>query len=245
MDHEEKKKALPFPQSISTDLTVKARLFRWLRRYRKKKRGEITSLPTGHLAYRSEECSLQQYLHILRSRQLLSALELKRIKLSLSGLREIIPHLDPYFIRKVLRETRKETETLDAIRDKEKAIWEKAVEKQVRVIPGFDFKAVYQDFLVSPESDPHHTVAFLRPEYQRPLPDYVPPSLCMAEIYFFILLRMFRYQHGNSEQAPSQAEELIFTPEQLAQQLPTRKTWKHVLARWFPFFIRDWRGLGR
>ncbi len=107
-------------------------------------------------------------------------------------------------------------ETLEQVRDEgappyhrniydlaetEEQVWE-SMEKEI--LPGFNFNKARQVFFV----EHRDRILFLKPKYKKipppdfpedkpfPPPEYpVPGELYMAEVYFFVILRMFRRQY--------------------------------------------------
>lgn len=144
----------------------------------------------------NERPLVDSYLTMLCSRKLLCSHELRVLQAALQPLKELMPVVQAGIIERVRGEMAAPRQNKYTVRRDELKRWTWRRGNRCRtLIPGFDFARAYQHFLVTIDEDPDGTIRFLRPTDHKPLGRYVPPSLRMAEVFFFVVLRMYRYQH--------------------------------------------------
>jgi hypothetical protein len=126
----------------------------------------------------------ETYLSWLHGRGTLSSVELRELRSALEPLKARFPVLTTVeTVRNSMH-----TKTVDGLSREEKALW--AVKN---VFPWFDIAGATEMFLVSQE-EADRSVLFFRDEYRRKIHRFVSPRLAEAEVYFWILLQMYRLQ---------------------------------------------------
>jgi len=133
---------------------------------------------------------LDSYFENMIRLKLLSRDDVNLLEKALAPLLAIFPFLET--IETVREEIAQEGVTKDFIRSEERCNWLSAGSKGESFIAGFDFEKAYDHFLVTSEEDENRTVVFLGGKNSAQ--KYVPPSRADAETFFFVILRMFRYQ---------------------------------------------------
>ncbi|MEK7512373.1 MAG: hypothetical protein AAB575_05180 [Patescibacteria group bacterium] len=111
-------------------------------------------------------------------------------------LRTLLPFVDTDTVLDVMNEyTEPPKPTANQLAKKEEALWMNAIIEEEELIPRFDFMTAHVNFKVSPEQRTNR-VLFLKDEFAKPVePPEVPLKLVKGEMYFFIVLRMYRKQH--------------------------------------------------
>ena len=140
--------------------------------------------PKGHV--------VTAYLDMLVEEGFVSSVEHERLVAAFAGLTEQFSTIKSAAVDAVRKEMGRPENNKYVLKDKEEVFWRAALKKGKEPIPGFRIDEVRSHFLVTPETDPDKTVVFLRPEYQTRIRPYVPPSLRMGEVFFYVVLRMFR-----------------------------------------------------
>jgi len=128
---------------------------------------------------------LQMLLHQENKHARISPLEYATLEKALCQLKQLLPEPAPETIRKVREQIKDQSK--ETVAENEKLLWAQPDQP----ICEFDFHAAYQNFLAD---IPAEKIIFMKPEYSLPLPRHVPKNLENGEIYFFIILRMFRFQ---------------------------------------------------
>jgi hypothetical protein len=136
--------------------------------------------------------AVQAYLEMLRDESFISIDEFSRLEKAFRPLMKRYPYVRPAAIREVRNEMGRPENNKYVLRDKEETFWRNVRRKGEVPIPEFSPEEAVRLFHVTPDSDPNNTVVFLRPEYAKPISSYVPPSYRMGEVFFFVILRMFR-----------------------------------------------------
>lgn len=111
--------------------------------------------------------------------------------------------LDTRFIEKVrseMTQAAKQTpETVSVkrvIRDWEKKLWDDEAANGRTLIPGFNYPEAHARFVTRYKEDPNSRLLFLHKASDAELnsTSYVPANMELVEIYFFVVLRMIRFQ---------------------------------------------------
>jgi len=132
------------------------------------------------------------YVDMLKTEGFITPLEHEKLTLALAGLVEAFPKIKRGAVNAIRREMGRPENNKYVLCDKEKGWWKLAKKKGIVPIPRFDIDKALSNFLVTWREDPDRTVVFLRPEHEQPVPPYIPPSLRMSEVFFYVVLRMFR-----------------------------------------------------
>ena len=135
---------------------------------------------------------VESYLGMLCEEGFVSDFERERLQTALSGLLKCYPDVSAAAVRAVRNEMARPENNKYILRDKEARFWEQARKRGHAPIPGYGIEDGLEYFLVNPEDDPGRTVVFLRPEYEHPVEPYVPSCLRMGEVFYHVVLRMFR-----------------------------------------------------
>jgi hypothetical protein len=133
------------------------------------------------------------YVAMLLREEHISPRERELLDGALSPLVELFPDLTAGAVESVRKEMGRPGNSKHSLHEKEESFWRSALRAGRQPLPGFDVLHAAKVFRVTPESDPGKTVVFLRPEYRHPVAPYVPPAHRMAEVFFWIILRMFRW----------------------------------------------------
>jgi len=132
------------------------------------------------------------YLDMLKEESFISADERGKLERAFAPLMSRYPYVRPAAVRAVRKEMGRPENNKYVLRDKEETFWRNVRKRGEVPIPEFSPEEALTTFTVTPDSDPNHTVVFLRPEYAKPVSPYVPPSYRMGEVFFYVILRMFR-----------------------------------------------------
>jgi len=140
------------------------------------------------------------YLDLLLTHDIISWHEGAKLNKAVAPLIVLVPKLTEEMKEAVRSEFAKDNQpTKYGIADDERGLWKKAAREGRSLIPGFDLKASRKHFKVTDDRHARQTVRPLRPEWK---PDarmskipYVPSHLRQGEVFFFIILRMFRRQY--------------------------------------------------
>lgn len=140
------------------------------------------------------------YLDMLQEESFISVDERDKLESAFRPLMRRYPYVRPAAVRAVRKEMGRPENNKYVLRDKEENFWRNVRRRGEVPIPEFSPEDALTAFRVTPDSDPNRTVVFLRPEYAKPLSPYVPPSYRMGEVFFYVILRMFRrhlekYEH--------------------------------------------------
>lgn len=140
-----------------------------------------------------QEHILDTYIDTLTREKLISPKERLKLYEAITPLLEMFPDLPIEIIRSVRNEFSEDPKpTKYEIADEERELWKKATAKGITLIDGFNVVKAKNCFTVPKEKQPRK-VLFLRPEYERKVPiDDVPYALFKGEVFFYIILRMFR-----------------------------------------------------
>lgn len=152
--------------------------------------GTLTQTETDGIETPSH--AVQAYLEMLRDEAFISDDEFAKLANVFEPLMSKYPYVRPAAIREVRNEMGRPENNKYVLRDKEENFWNNVRRRGEVPIPGFSPEDAVRSFQVTPDSDPNRTVVFLRPEYAKPVTPYVPPSYRMGEVFFFVILRMFR-----------------------------------------------------
>ena len=138
------------------------------------------------------EHSLNPYIRMLRDKGVISKEEFEKLMLAVSPLMEIIPTVESDIVQAVRAEfAGNDKPVKDEIADMEEKLWRDAAVIGQSLIPGFNLERSRQHF-----TEPSRRIFFLRPELVRPVKESdVPYDLLQGEMFFFIVLRMFRRQY--------------------------------------------------
>ncbi len=132
------------------------------------------------------------YLDMLREESFISEDERSKLEGAFAPLVSRYPYVRPAAVRAVRKEMGRPENNKYVLRDKEENFWLNVRRRGEAPIPEFSPEEALKAFRVTPDSDPNNTVVFLRPEYAKPVSPYVPPSYRMGEVFFYVILRMFR-----------------------------------------------------
>ena len=136
--------------------------------------------------------AIESYLGMLCEEGFVSAFERERLQAALSGLLKLYPDVSASAVRSVRNEMARPDNNKYVLRDKEARFWGQARKRGHAPIPGYRIEDGLEYFMVNPEDDPGRTVVFLRPEYEHPVEPYGPSCLYMGEVFYHVVLRMFR-----------------------------------------------------
>jgi hypothetical protein len=137
--------------------------------------------------------AVQAYLEMLRDEEFVSLAEYEKLQEAFTPLMRKYPYVRPAAVRAVRNEMGRPENNKYVLRDKEETFWKNVRRRGAEVpIPGFAPEELLQRFHVTPHTDPDQTVVFLRPEFEKPVSPYIPPSLRMGEVFFYVVLRIFR-----------------------------------------------------
>ena len=127
---------------------------------------------------------------------LISWTEHAKIITAIEPLRRLLQFVDIDTILDVMNEYAEDPKpTVRAVAKMEESLWQNAEIAEEGLIPRFDFRAAHAHFKVAPEQRKNR-VLFLKDEFARPVePPEVPMELVKGEMYFFIVLRMYRRQY--------------------------------------------------
>lgn len=162
---------------------------------------------------------IDRYCDYLLEHADISPIERQRLATAIADLLRILPHVDQDVIEGVREEMTGElvdlspdlAESNDAVRKVvprtvskwEHALWAKSTET---LIPGFDLNIADDAFFVWLSEDPGKGISFLPKAKPRDILS-VPHWLDQGELFFFIVLRMFRQQHEKNERIREEAEQ--------------------------------------
>lgn len=159
--------------------------------------------------------SLDSYLTFLQEREFITTKELVVLTAALEPLRARFNGLST--VESVRNELRAKGATVDSLRRKEAAIWENK-----DVLEWFDLEKALDSFMADPSKVDTH-VCFLNEAARAGMHPYIDPELTNAELFFWIILRMYRLH------AESMPEDAIAPPppppKEVTSQEPTRRTW--------------------
>lgn len=115
---------------------------------------------------------------------------------AIQPLQILLPYVDTDTVLDVMAEYNEDPKpTIGQIAKKEEALWLDAAVREEPLIPHFDFRSAHANFKVPPEQRTMRVV-FIKDEFARPVePPEVPLKLVKGEMYFFIVLRMYRKQY--------------------------------------------------
>jgi len=126
---------------------------------------------------------------------LISWTEHAKIIVAIESLKRLLLFVDVDTVLDVICEYEDPNPTIRVLAKKEEALWLNAEIAEEEPIPHFDFKAAHAHFKVPPEQRTNRVV-FIKSEFTRPVePPEVPLKLVKGEMYFFIVLRMYRRQY--------------------------------------------------
>jgi len=77
--------------------------------------------------------------------------------------------------------------------EQEEALWRS--NNGLPVIPGVNYQKFHKRFICRPKDDPDCNILLFNKATKLELQEYAPVSMINARIYFFIILRIFRYQY--------------------------------------------------
>jgi hypothetical protein len=162
-----------------------------------RKPGRMAFPPEGHGAgeqpAEAPAHPVEAYARMLKKEGFVSEREYEQLALAIAPLLRLVPDLPQAAVAAIRKEMGRPENNKHVLRDKEESFWKAALGRNLAPIPGFDLNASLACFRVRPEEDKDRTVVFLRPEHRRSIPPYVPPSLRMGDVFFYVILRMFRY----------------------------------------------------
>ncbi|MBM4353084.1 MAG: hypothetical protein FJ109_04695 [Deltaproteobacteria bacterium] len=147
----------------------------------------------GSTSDRMPDHPVSAYIVMLLKEEHVTPRERDLLERALAPLIELHPGLSAGAVESVRKEMGRPGNSRHSLHEKEEAFWGAALRAGRQPIPGFDLLRAVRTFRVTPETDPGKTVVFLRPEYRHPVPPYIPPSHRMAEVFFWVILRMFRW----------------------------------------------------
>jgi len=133
------------------------------------------------------------YLRMLKTEGFVSQVEHECLEAALEPLVGAHPGMRRAAVQAIRKEMGLPENNKYVLRDKEELYWRMARRKGSQPIKEFELETALRRFRVTPETDPDSTVVFLKPEHEHPVEPYVPPSLRMGEVFFYVVLRMFRY----------------------------------------------------
>jgi hypothetical protein len=127
---------------------------------------------------------------------LISWNEYNKIIAAIEPLRSLLPFVDADTVLEIIDEYDGDPKpTVRAVAKMEESLWLNVEIAEEELIPHFNFKAAHVHFKVAPEQRKNR-VLFLKNEFKRPIePPSVPLQLVKGEMYFFIVLRMYRKQY--------------------------------------------------
>ncbi len=140
-----------------------------------------------------KEHLLDTYIDMLLREKLVSPREHNRLYRALQPLMDMFPDLEYEIIKSVRAEFKESHQpTKYDIADEEQALWSRAAVSGQSLIQGFDLESAHAQFTL-PRNERPQKVFFLRPEFKKEVPEEdVPFVLFKGEVFFFIILRMFR-----------------------------------------------------
>lgn len=158
---------------------------------------EASSSSTGD---RTSRTVFDAYLDLLLTHNIISWHEGAKINKAVAPLIDLIPNLSDATKEAVRAEFSKDHQpTKYGIAKDEKRLWKNAAREGRSLIPGFDLRASHKHFKVADARYAEQTVRPLRPHLKpnvrKPKTPYVPSHLYQGEVFFFIILRMFRRQY--------------------------------------------------
>ena len=139
------------------------------------------------------------YLGFLLDRQIISWQEGAKLRKAVAPLLKLIPNLSEETKEEVRAEFDEDPKpTKYGIASRESGVWEDAARMSRILIPGFDLERAHRHFKVADPKYFSRAVRPMRPQWRSrvtpPKEPYVPPHLHQGEVFFFIVLRMFRMQ---------------------------------------------------
>ena len=157
-----------------------------------KKTRNSTCTPTvDHLSAYLDSLELLEFGHCLTDEQI------TLLKSILSPLLETCGgFLELETIEKIRNEMGKAKNGKEEIRNNEKDDWDREASKNRTLIPRFNYPDIHAQFTVHHWIEPSDKLAFLnsRTESDHEYKEYVPERMELVEIYFFVVLRMLRFQ---------------------------------------------------
>lgn len=121
----------------------------------------------------------------------LTPIERRRLGEALLPLNDIVGPLEGNTIAMVRREMDEPNPPPQELSEAEMRLWDEAHESP---IPGFDHNLACGNFIITLEEDPEQAVHFF-PGCKQEVKPYVPHWLRKAQLFFYIVLRMYRYQY--------------------------------------------------
>jgi hypothetical protein len=165
-----------------------------VREWKRKRAGELrqekkAADQRGHAAMR--------YLRMLLENDHVSRLEGSLVERAIAPLVEHIPNLTIDDVEAVRAEFGLDKKaTKNDIARQEEALWLKSPTRNLCKLPGFDFDKAHALFMTDDPSHFHHSLLPFESddimEEQAPDGPYVPYHLRSGELFFFVILRMFR-----------------------------------------------------
>lgn len=127
---------------------------------------------------------------------LISLLEYTKICQAIQPLQVLLPFIDQDTVMEVMDEYSEDPKpTARQISLDEEKRWLKSSEDNEELISHFSFEEAHSHFTVAPEQRIRRVI-FLKKEYERPVESpAIPYKLINGEKYFFLVLRMYRYQY--------------------------------------------------
>jgi len=151
--------------------------------------GETAGIPSD----RTPGHPVVAYIAMLVQEEHITLREKELLDTALAPLMVLHPDLSAGSVESVRKEMGRPGNSRHSLHEKEEAFWRSSLRAGRQPLPGFDVQLASRTFRVTQENDPGKTVVFLRPEYRHPIPPYVPPAYRLGEVFFWVILRMFRF----------------------------------------------------
>ena len=176
----------------------------------------------------TKQHSITAFLKEVRREGKLGGRPYVEVSRAISHLRRLLPYVSEGIVLGVVCELEEQESSIE-FAESELKVWRAGRGP----IPGYNFRRNYGRFLVSPLDDPNKVVVPFNEECARRLKPVVPLEYAQAEMWFLVVLRMFRRQYESTGFVKPAAKR---PPKSLAEALtqevrmgPVRKSAEEAL----------------